>query len=321
RPSGSLRPKSAAGDQILTDDLDPWPDGDFERLFMWEEVTKTDNLREHWACQLGGGDKRGSESALMWSQGKKTRHVCLGVITCDEPTCEVVMRPQTCRASIMGQLNALCLCGGQLTHVDCGVMSVLYSFKGGVYYIHKGIHHHPKQTRILHLSRDEQARFGQIVFENPDAGPAALIAGRHSLTGTRESVATISTVLLNQDCVKAELQALRGKSTRNFRNHPGYVLYSQFKAVTVVVVQTQFMVSQLVTDFIEAEAVNGIHLLIISSTYSALLACWVPGLMTYASRKAGCFKKRVEAQNEEWNNSELLKMAWKQGCSRIPKKH
>ncbi|KAG2032777.1 hypothetical protein BDR03DRAFT_735462 [Suillus americanus] len=58
RPSDSLRPKSAAGDQILTDDLwDPWPGGDFDRLFTWEEVTKTDSLREHWACQPGG-DRR-----------------------------------------------------------------------------------------------------------------------------------------------------------------------------------------------------------------------------------------------------------------------
>jgi hypothetical protein len=116
-------------------------------------------------------------------------------------------------------------------------MSVLYSFKGGVYYIHKGVHQHPQQTHILHLSRDERARFEQIVFENPTAGPAALISGRNGLTGARQSVATISTVLLNQDRVKAELQALRGKSTRNFvddfadfqRNHPGYVLYSQFE--------------------------------------------------------------------------------------------
>jgi hypothetical protein len=214
RPSDSLRPKSAAGVQISTDHLwDPWPDGDFERLFTWEEVAKTNNLSEHWACQPGGGDKRGLESTLTWSQGKKTRRICLGVITCDDPTCEVVTRPQTRRAGIMGQLNASCSCGGQLTHVDCGVMSVLYSFKGGVYYIHKGVHHHPKQTHILHSSRDKRARFEQITFENPAAGPTALIAGRHGLTGTRESVATISTVLLNQDRGKAELQALRGKST------------------------------------------------------------------------------------------------------------
>ncbi|KAG1818953.1 hypothetical protein EV424DRAFT_1347524 [Suillus variegatus] len=54
--------------------------------------------------------------------------------------------------------------------------SVLYSFKGGVYCIHKGIHHHPKQTHILHLSRDERTRFEQIVFENPAAGPAVMTA-------------------------------------------------------------------------------------------------------------------------------------------------
>jgi hypothetical protein len=86
-------------------------------------------------------------------------------------------------------------------------MSVLYSFKGGVYYIHKGVHHHPKQTHILHSSRGERARFEQIAFENPAAGPTALIAGRHGLTGTRESVATISTVLPNQDRGKSTLPA------------------------------------------------------------------------------------------------------------------
>ncbi|KAG2137757.1 hypothetical protein BD769DRAFT_1638057 [Suillus cothurnatus] len=316
RPSDSLPSKSATGVQIPTNDP----------LFTWEEATKANNLSEHWACQPGGGDKRGSESALTWSQGKKTRRICLGVITCDEPTCEVITRPQTRRAGITGQLNASCLCGGQLTHVDCGVMSVLYSFKGGVYYIHKGVHQHPKQTHILHLSRDERARFEQIVFENPTAGPAALISGRNSLTGARQSVATISTVLLNQDRVKAELQALRGKSTRNFvddfadfqRNHPGYVLYSQFEVVTVVVVQTQFMVSQLVTDFIEDEAVNGIvsdaahgfwhsskDLLIISSTYSALLACWArPNTIDYIfnSMADECEKHGCEVNDELFGN-------------------
>lgn len=216
QPHNSRRPTSGTGGEALTDDMwDPWPDGDFERLFTWEEVNGTNNLSEHWACQPGGGDKRGSESALTWQHGKRTRRVCLGVITCDEPTCEVVTRPQTRRAGIMAQLKAQCLCGGQLMHIDCGVTSVLYSFKGGVYYIHQGVHNHPKQTHVLHLSRDERKRFEHIVFENPDAGPAALIAGRHSRTGTRESVAKISTVLLNQDRVKAELQALRGKSTRN----------------------------------------------------------------------------------------------------------
>jgi hypothetical protein len=32
--------------------------------------------------------------------------------------------------------------------------------------------------------------------------------------------------------------------------------------------------------------------------------------LVVAHRKAGDFKKRVQARNEEWNNSELLKMAW-----------
>ncbi|KAG2142145.1 hypothetical protein BD769DRAFT_1772661 [Suillus cothurnatus] len=56
--------------------------------------------------------------------------------------------------------------------------------------------------------------------------------------------------------------------------------------------------------------------------------------LVVAHRKAGDFKKHVQARNEEWNNSELLKMAWAdlmisypadsfmadQGCSKILKK-
>ncbi|KAG1888706.1 multicopper oxidase-domain-containing protein [Suillus subluteus] len=121
----------------------------------------------YWVCGVPNSDKTHHGSAILHYKGTPE--------FTDAEAKEV-------RAGIMGQLNLSCLCGGQLTHVDCGVMSVLYSFKGGVYYIHKGVHHHPKQTHILHLSRDELARFEQNVFENPDAGPAALIAGRHSLT-------------------------------------------------------------------------------------------------------------------------------------------
>ncbi|KAG2110441.1 hypothetical protein BD769DRAFT_79396 [Suillus cothurnatus] len=54
----------------------------------------------------------------------------------------------------------------------------------------------------------------------------------------------------------------------------------------------------------------------ISSHEYAKIARWssenIPGAFTLvvAHRKAGNFKKRVQARNEEWNNSELLKMAW-----------
>ncbi|KAG1894497.1 uncharacterized protein F5891DRAFT_1062517 [Suillus fuscotomentosus] len=86
----------------------------------------------------------------------------------------------------------------------------------------------------------------------------------------------ISTVLLNQDRVKAELQALRGKSTRNFvddfaefqKNHPGYVFHCRCHSNSIHGVTFWY---------------SSKDLLIISSTYSALLACWVPGLMTYAN--------------------------------------
>ncbi|TFK34966.1 hypothetical protein BDQ12DRAFT_612483, partial [Crucibulum laeve] len=252
---------------------DGWPDRHFEKLFTWEEYLKTGGLSVHWACSPKGGDKKGDDKSKEWQKGKHTSHRCNGIIECDNKLCGVYIRPQTQNASIQMQLTQRCICGSQLSHWDCGLISSYYAFKTGVYYINGGQHLHPRPTHLLHLTPDQ--------------------------------LAEISPVLLNTDRIKAEkccakLTGGKQEFVTEFsdfqKEHPGFIVYSQFGMVTVVVLQTQFMASQLIKKNIMHDAVNGIvsdaahwfwsdpqNLLIVSSTYCLSLCCWVPGMITYSN--------------------------------------
>ncbi|KAF7371599.1 hypothetical protein MVEN_00015300 [Mycena venus] len=83
--------------------------------------------------------------------------------------------------------------------------------------------------------------------------------------------------------------------------HPDLIREAQFGDVSIVVMQTPFMVSKLVKSTIDDEAVNGIvsdaahrvwqernSLLIVSSTFEpSRLKCWVHGIMSYANSGTG----------------------------------
>lgn len=80
------------------------------------------------------------------------------------------------------------------------------------------------------------------------------------------------------------------------RDHPGFVVYTQIGEITVISLQSPFMVSQLVKDGNVDGPLNGTvndaahgwwkertSLLMITSAYSADLLCWVPGLFSYTN--------------------------------------
>ncbi|KAF9236620.1 hypothetical protein BU15DRAFT_49826 [Melanogaster broomeanus] len=229
----------------------------------------------------------------------------MGAILCDEPTCNVITRPQTRCAKVPEQLEQSCLCGGKLQYKDsCSATSTLYSFRDGVFFVHRGTHDHPRPTHKLHLTGRERAHFEDIIASHPKVKPSQLLTGVAGLTGPEDSVAEISSVLVNVDRIKAELRRMRETTAGDFEDefakfqagHPGFIVFSQFGAVSVVVMQTPFMSSMLVKHLDDEEAVNGIvsdaahgfwreskHLLIFSSAFSTVLQHWVPGLMTYAN--------------------------------------
>ncbi|KAL0954447.1 hypothetical protein HGRIS_003423 [Hohenbuehelia grisea] len=88
-----------AGDAHPPYDWDGWPNGDFELDFTPEEVNATKNLMMHWACKASGARKDvGSLTSETWIGGKKSTRKCLGIITCNNSACTVVVRPQTTHA-------------------------------------------------------------------------------------------------------------------------------------------------------------------------------------------------------------------------------
>lgn len=303
---------SADGDDGEQDDKvsrwDGWPDGTFALDVDWKTYQSTGDLMTHWACKPVGGSRKGDEFSSTWQGGKLAKRVCLGVIVCNNDDCPMVVRPQTRSEGIANQLLRKCHCGASLSHFDCGVEAHLFRFNLGIHYIHTGIHNHLRPTHTLHLTKNERARFEAIITANPLAGPLSLVVGVRTLHGPGDSVADISPMLLNVDRVRKERQQFLTKRItageepflEHFaaftRQQPDFIVHTQIGDVTVIVMQSPFMASLLVSNYILENSVNGIvsdaahgfwtnrkYLLIISSCYSPDLNCWVPTTFTFSN--------------------------------------
>jgi hypothetical protein len=286
---------------------DGWPDGEFERDFTWQEMADTKDLMVHWAYRLTGGDRKGDIFGDTWPEGKRAKRWCLGTIVCDNEECETMVRPQTKPEGISKQLLSKCQCGARLRHDDCGLVSELWKYKDGVHYINGGYHQHARPTHILHLSPNQRVRFDAIVTANPKVKSLGLLVGVPGLHGPGESVADISDVFLNADRIRKERQRVRKGESQGgdgflaefaefASDHPGFVIYSQMGEVTVIVMQSAFMASQLVKNGILEGPVNGLisdaahgfwqnrtSILIVTSCHSPHLFCWVPVIFTYSN--------------------------------------
>ncbi|KAI0689657.1 hypothetical protein BC835DRAFT_1308245 [Cytidiella melzeri] len=206
--------------------------------------------------------------------------------------CKVVIRPQTNTNRIPSQLVEF--------------KARIHKFTSGVYYEHRGVHDHPKPARLLHLTPPEQDKLHDLISSNPKSGPLALLVGVPTLYGPGQSAAEVSSVLANQDRLKAERRAVKtGQSSGGDRfvaefsqfckEHPDLTIRPHLHVATVITIQSEFMASQLIKDTLvinPSDPVEGIvsdaahgfwqernHLLIVSSVYSPLLHCWVPGII------------------------------------------
>ena len=271
----------------------------------------------HWACRTSGSKNHsGTKSAERWQDGYISRRVCLGVITCTNPDCKIIVRPAIALANRKRQLEAKCvLCKSSLQHSSiprCPAVQVLYCFKGGIYFIHKNTHNHVRPTYILHLTATEEAQFRDLVEQHPKSGPLQLLVGPPTLSGPGRSAADISAALVNKDRISYERKKVKAQyiqtnptgDTINVQafasfceDNEDFIVQSVIGKTTVISMQNPVLVSELVrASHITDEAVNGIltdaahgywkahnNLLIVSSVYSPLLHCWVPGLLSYAN--------------------------------------
>jgi len=286
---------------------DGWPDGKFHRDFNLDEYKQADNLKIHWANKAIGGDRTGDEHAQTWERGKRATRRCLGVLTCDNDNCSIVVRPKTTPKAIQEQLDQPCICTARVHHQTCEVRSISYKWSKGVHLYNDGIHAHHRPGRVLHLLNDERERFETLVKAHPNTGPLGLIVGVPGLTGPGESVADISDVFLNADRVSKERQKIKNHTESGGDNfiaafakfteeYPGFVIDSTLGKVTVISVQTSFMQSILFKEFRLDGPVNGTvndaahgwwkecnSLLMITSAYSPVLLRWVPGVISYTN--------------------------------------
>ena len=288
---------------------DGWPNGIIEKDFTWKEFEDTDHLMTHWATKVGGGDRRGDIAAEMWESGKRSTRDCLGIIQCDDVDCDYAVRPFTTNQRIIQQLEKNCeICGGLLIHQNCEIRAILWKWSGGVHYEQNGTHDHVRPPRILHLSKMEHQKFVRLVEQHPKTGPRGLVVGVPGLGGPGQSAADISPALLNIDRVAKERQRVkRGHDSTNgddfiaafakfTTEHADFVLLENIGSITVVALQSPFMVSQLVREEKLDLPINGFvndaahgwwkernHLLMITSVYSPELACWIPGVMSFTN--------------------------------------
>ncbi len=285
-----------------------WPDGQFACDLTFEEYEKTGNLKIHWAHRVMGGDRTGDLHATVYQKGKRRARRCLGTLDCENPDCEVVVRPHVRPEAIDKQMISGCpKCHSSLTRVTCDNISKIWIYAGGVHYENGESHSHGRLPHILGLLPEEQERFESIVKAHPNAGPLELIHGVATINGPGESVADISECLINADRVNKEKQKYsrsQGMTGDAFvsafsefcKKNPGFVIFSQVSDVTVICFQSGFMASQLVKEGILDGPVNGLVTdathsffkdreakLVISSIYSPDLACWVPGIFSYTN--------------------------------------
>ena len=285
---------------------DGWPDGEWSYQFTHSEYEALNKLSVHWATAVLGGDRHYNINSPTLEGGKHIKRKCLGIIHCQNPNCDMIIRPQTRDTGIRKQLNHNCDCGWNLHHVTCNVMSTLIHYKNGIMYHNGGIHLHQRPTHRLHLLPNEQSQLYKIFQEHPKMGSLQLAVGIPGLTGPGKSVTEISPVLLNVDRVRYEKKKSKiiGGTTESAleqiadfeSRHADFLRYSEVGATTILVLQTSWMELQIMLDVVQYDAVHGFvsdaahgywrmsdWVLIVSSVYSRHLYCWVPVLFSAAN--------------------------------------
>lgn len=286
---------------------DPWPQGDFEQNFTDAEYTATKSLGVGWANDSGSGSRGGDPNALDPFKGKLRRRKCLGVILCTKGSCDTRITPKTRQRGREDQVNHVChMCGGRMQQFTCTVVTSIYRWSGGWYYVNGGTHKHEKPHRRS-MTIQEHTKLTKIIEEHPTATTAQLRVGLPQLHGTGPPISNISEVLHNGDRVTYERRKVL--ATGPFRGgddtmaaldefgkeYPGFIKYSSL-VPPLIVMQSDFMMAQALNVLLEKEEpINGFvadaahkfwrsrALLVITSCYSATLLRWVPVVITFST--------------------------------------
>ncbi|KAF9533317.1 hypothetical protein CPB83DRAFT_903260 [Crepidotus variabilis] len=293
--------------------LDPWIDGPFIHDFTHRQASVKGALQTHWAMRGGGGDRYGDDHAETPDKGKKATRTCLGVLQCDNADCDRAARPKTQSGQIAEQVEEGCECGARLYHQKCSVRQIIYTWADGKRFINEGHHTHARPP-VIHATRREEIEFSELVKQNPRSGPLQLMVGVPGFEGPGKTAADISEfygthggrISKKRLQIKKTFEGPGGgdgfiATFAEFdREHPGFVVAEVFGDVTVISVQTDFMLENAVPVQVSDEPVNGFvndaahgwwgqknSLLMVISAYSPTLHCWVPVLLSYTNGARG----------------------------------
>ena len=107
---------------------------------------------------------QGSRTASTWKKGQETRRRCLGAIECHGRTCGMVLEPSSRGVLRHRQLQSVCIrCEESLEHRTCGVESSVYRFRYGGFFVHRGLHNHPKFTHSTLTRPDGSLTFAEYI--------------------------------------------------------------------------------------------------------------------------------------------------------------
>lgn len=170
----------------------------------------------HWATTSSKGGQRvgASYDAEDYTFGIRRNRPCLGYLYCNNPRCEIMVRPPVKRENFNEAIGSPCACNQlregekakyMLRHHSCPNKSVFKKYKYGVYY-HNGVpHNHDKFTKTIHFDKEQRMRLQNLVYENPKAGAAALRSG-NTISG--DSLIKISGRFINKSIARDEVARL-----------------------------------------------------------------------------------------------------------------
>jgi len=133
---------------------------------------------------------------------------------------------------------------------------MVYTWKGGKYFVQDGFYNHTSPSVNIYLNPDEEAQFDKIVLNHSNVGPSGLQLGIPTLTRSRKSVKNFSHILYNQGHVIYQKSETRKKFTphnsyslfssiKQFaEDYPYFIKMSQLGLGNIICLQTPFMTSQ-----------------------------------------------------------------------------
>ncbi|KAF9060861.1 hypothetical protein BDP27DRAFT_1429567 [Rhodocollybia butyracea] len=299
-----------------------WPNHPFTVDVPHQYYEHNKKLQVLWATQTSSyNGTKGSFNSSTMQGGRVSHRTCLGVLSCDNNDCSIVMRPVTGgQSKIFSQLQRLgeCSCGGQRKHIPCGSRSWLIQWgqEGDnittrkYRYVNGPAHTHSRFPNPARTTSAEDKRFREAYEQHPRTTATKMMVGVPTPTGFTPGAAEHGLKFANPAYTSYRTRREKQKDgngptsafghfakLKEWKKQNPTVTCEEFTTpkVSCISIQTPWMRSQALGDLSNDEPVNGLvsdaahkywespdGKLIVTSIFSPLILKWVPVLFTYS---------------------------------------